>query len=1719
MDYFPVYKVSYLKPDGSEKTYEFSSPFIHLDDSILDIKLKIIDKLKTDNMLVTVNELYLFVETRVLLDPDLIYEIVTNKDSVTLKEGCLNCFLKNISAIKKNGSITPSYELPSQEEYDIDDIINLNIDKEVFFQRRLGQQEMFTNSQFVCNPLNFTSDHLVVPNETNYDSNLLLDSGNINDNTIFVCLASDVLFNNSRVNNVDDYITQYFPLLLNANIKTVEDLDKYRRLPPTINKTHEQGKVDLLFDIKKQHPTKLHFITPWGIKFIKLTIKQIIEQTVPLGIIFKNTRSTSSIPLIKFSPELDKDSIYRLFCEKKAANGMLIPAIESIESIRELSKLEKTITFYNGEELTCVFNERGDMVVTCDFKNSIKSVDEVQEICNTIVSHIRSSTLNLGFRVGSFLTLFEDNIKIETLTYACEIQSDYTVSTDKLVPFLNCIKNEIIDDESDNATRFVYKRVSKKNDGFNTTIAWKNSSNNIEVNIENINNIRYLLTIPVYVESIILMAQNKLSEDMLMKITKMCEFKETETKTETEMRVPYSKKITSSIKTLVDENNSDTEEEEEEEGKQDDLHKTVMNIPKVDVEENDSDMEKEEEEQDSPLIQENKSSTQEYDTKKSPLLNLEEREDDMLYEQMKGGYDTETVKTKDTLMNEDDNEEDNEEEYSDNEEDDENVTFSHDSIVKPKIIMNPNYFSNRIIDHDPEILIEPNSKRKCGQPVLVTDSELEVIQKTNPLKKDDILKVDSNTNNNYICPMYWCPKLNISLPPEEIKTEIVNGVKKLTHPLCGKIIKKHESLDENGLGIIKLNVNRDKYPTKKQCKEGNICVPCCSLKDADLKDAPLKALESLNPRDIPIPNEVKNLFGLKPTDNELVLFETQDTSFLGSISSALSNNMTVQDLKNLILSSVTVDDFIKYQNGNLVTDFQESLENLNKHDSNITDNVAKYKNTKLFKKINMDDIAEKLYYKQVISAYTNFIEFIKDNTLSIDYTYLWDILCLPNNKLFKNGLNLIILVYNKTENITQMICPTNHYSSSFYDSRKDNLFLFKTEKEEQYNPICYNTTTGQEMLFSESRPIVSIQHMLNTFVKPQIEKCRAHSSSKSDFDITPTILSNLVANLEEIGYRVRNQILNYNNKVIGVTATDRKDKTGFVPCVPSGLMFNTSYDFVFVSYDPLWSSYNDTVQFLTQVSESSKRKIKCRPISRVTQLSSTVVGILTESNQFVQLSAPLKLEDAPSDTLTNVFTETDFVDLTNDSNKLISSDKNIFSQDSKDNEREDYINRIRAENNFYFTFKNTVRLLFANNENQKWKKETQLLLSQKDIIYQDKLIKVEQMLREMVKRKVQFIGDDSYYKLIKTITACILKDSESSCSLSTGLCGFTDGNCNLIVPRFNLVSGRKKNDNIYFKRLSDELIRNNRIRAYIFSKQTTEGLEHSSYSLDENEIILTDSTIESYFKQLVPLKVTNRVSFTSFDEAVPSQPLFQQCKPITQSISDLTWVSYFPKGNTESVYSNTIPCSFDFITRILHTKNPELSKIDIKKQLVEEYLKYSVDYEDTIRAILELEGKPLSINKNISISTMIQEASYILTALDVCLLLQRYQITFAFLSQSRIIETNKQRKYLVSSNLENQQCAFIVIPTYKTPASFSFKLIQSEESDPVVALQEFKKHNLGKNSETVINILSTLESKTSISIDDMLRNFNKEAVVSSQHKGTKKNKVGSKNTTQKNNNL
>ena len=126
-------------------------------------------------------------------------------------------------------------------------------------------------------------------------------------------------------------------------------------------------------------------------------------------------------------------------------------------------------------------------------------------------------------------------------------------------------------------------------------------------------------------------------------------------------------------------------------------------------------------------------------------------------------------------------------------------------------------------------------------------------------------------------------------------------------------------------------------------------------------------------------------------------------------------------------------------------------------------NLDKYKDSKLYSKIDLNKESDKAYYTKVISAFDNFKSYLGDDDAFIDHTYLWDIISMPNKYLFPTGVNLVIfdLPRDDITNNVQLICPSNHYSTEFYQARKPTIIMMR--ENNYYEPI-YTYTTSKKAI-------------------------------------------------------------------------------------------------------------------------------------------------------------------------------------------------------------------------------------------------------------------------------------------------------------------------------------------------------------------------------------------------------------------------------------------------------------------------------------------------------------------------------------------------------------------------------------------------------------------------------------------------------------------------------
>ena len=528
-----------------------------------------------------------------------------------------------------------------------------------------------------------------------------------------------------------------------------------------------------------------------------------------------------------------------------------------------------------------------------------------------------------------------------------------------------------------------------------------------------------------------------------------------------------------------------------------------------------------------------------------------------------------------------------------------------------------------------------------------------------------------------------------------------------------------------------------------------------------------------------------------------------------------------------------------------------------------------------------DDLA---FLQRAAEAFENFKLFLSDPKVTIDYTYLWDIVCSKNSLLFPNGVNLIILELpeDDSSNNIELVCPTNHYSSDIFDDRKRSIFIIK--RENWFEPVfSFRNTGGTQVIgptFSENDR--KLGDIFKKIIKPTLgSKCRTLLNRQKEYRFKQaTILEELIIQLAKDGYTIDNQVLNFQGKVIGLLVTSSTEKQGFVPCYPSSM--NSNYDFVYMT-DAIWKSYYETMAFLKEyykyeddtvlsAAESLEDEEKGKPqglredcfkdnsFCRVTDgdyADTVIVGFLTNTNQFIQINEPIpfsSVEDQSIDTIS--------------SNDTMIADIKTLTSTNVDNRRIDYIKRINLETNFYNTFRNTIRILFNDYKNSAKRKAIKTECYQKSILYKEQLKRVIKLLDDLVGDHVEFVEAFDYTDIVEDDIQSCIKNTTDNC---TSLCKISKkgDNCVIQFPLNNLVS-KQSNKEYYFGRMADELIRYNRIKSFIFKPQAYLSFGEVKYNLKDNEIIvLQDMLTSEFFENMIPFEINRYAKYNTYDNAVP----------------------------------------------------------------------------------------------------------------------------------------------------------------------------------------------------------------------------------------------------------
>jgi hypothetical protein len=1086
---------------------------------------------------------------------------------------------------------------------------------------------------------------------------------------------------------------------------------------------------------------------------------------------------------------------------------------------------------------------------------------------------------------------------------------------------------------------FNHKKITIKNNPGFLTVFKKTSSNNLSITLENIDNINYLDTIPLYIDSITKILFDDIDDNSLkLEITNSCKkpqpidnnkentFTNIEATTNKNMNHLLEDNDESTLSTnndlmdilLGDDDDDDDDDINDDDDDDDDADDNINDDNNKDEDEKNVSSEDEDitNEITDNLKDEVKAQTS-IDEKHNSLntsvkeLNPNNEEDAMKniiseYVNRNDDRDKTHKGYKENITNK------VEKDINKEDEDFKEVSEKSNPILKRLINKEPKLFTTDKNKFYTEYsrLCPANVKK---QPVILTKEEKDYIDANHRESYTESYEYGTKEGNKYyyICPRYWDLEKNISLTHEEVQTGKYGKVitkKNKDGAYDGNIMEftdKKYHIDEKGSyinhvpGFLDEKHNRNKF-----------CLPCCfnnklwnksqqkqrrnkclnldystnenkkdyynyikgpekmPLEKTKIGFLPLSIQKTLHFDNLDcITKQAPNL--LKQNRQCLLRYGVENSSkhsFIACIADLYgtlvlnnSKSISINAMRKIIVASITIDSFIKYNNGNLPHIFISK--NFNELATSIT--FDKYSSSILYRQLvskttnKLEDESHIIFLKKIINSFENFKIYLESDVY-IDYTYLWDIICKSNNLLFPSGLNLIILdITNEdaTDNV-KIVCPKQSYSNEFIDYKKKCLLLI--QKNEYFEPIYLINNTidyyivktfsfaksNQDKLLTNFKVILNI--IRNSINSNCVGSITNDSYGETFYDFKPNIyLDNVISILVNLKYDINYQILDYNNKVIGLLI-NKDSEYGFIPCYPSALSStyeSINYKMIDEITEQELNDYNNTKTFLEKIYALSNHKIISKPLYKIIE-DNLIIGILTLGNQFVQLIKP-------------EFNKSDELKEMRDSNYLY-VDKSIQTNLVIDNERTNMVNNIKLETQFYNSFKNTFKKILAIHRNTIYKAGLLKIINSNSMLFLDKISNIYNLLKTLGENYVIFseYNKNILYN-IKKISSCL---DEDECE--TSFCMKTNDVCSLIVPKINLING-EDNEEIYYNRLADEFVRYNKFKNFIFENNSSYNYGSVEYNILENELLLFHSTLtQEFLKDLSSINKQNIIKNT-----------------------------------------------------------------------------------------------------------------------------------------------------------------------------------------------------------------------------------------------------------------
>ena len=790
------------------------------------------------------------------------------------------------------------------------------------------------------------------------------------------------------------------------------------------------------------------------------------------------------------------------------------------------------------------------------------------------------------------------------------------------------------------------------------------------------------------------------------------------------------------------------------------------------------------------------------------------------------------------------------------------------------------------------------------QPVILTEKEKERIDSVAPNTYDNVLKYGSDPDNPYyyICPRYWDLKHNLPVHPDKVdKSKLIPK----------DIPDRLKHVDIQSKYIIDLSVPSDDKTfmtrvgmLKSKSPDGHF-LPCCftTRSGSKKKDEVDKRTEEAmgikavkkeptqstvqyiqNGDKFPLENGRRghltpilerffhtnyadyysNLQKRKLKTNYPCLLRrgienNKNQSFLYAISFLLhKQEVSIDTFKQEILSVLNLDVLQTLHQGNLAHTFS-SLEYENQ-------DIQPYKDTTLYKTMKDNPMA----LKKLVNGYENFIRYIQSDE-PLDYVYFWDILC--GGLLTKSRINMVILqedVDDATHNIS-ILCPTTLHSMHAFDLSLPTAILYK--RGDFFEPIYLYTE--KEAMFTQTKLLEpghltpTLKHILSLISK-NMGKC---IPQKNKYQFKDNLVADKIVDiLKDLPYTVRKGLINVDARMVALQV-EYKKQLFILPCSPSPITL--PYEMITAAQG---HSYRTTLSLLQRLYKDSKQRIPCKPTHRIVE-DEMVVGILTETNQFVPLSKPEENK------------MTDDLYVLHDHSYL---DYDVYiSKHPKQPFKHKLIHYLKLEQGFYRAFFNTLKMAIHDTSFYSTRNSLEAIIHSKDD-YQIKNEDIYQVLQPIFVKKFDFVVyQEKVLDELTDINLC--KDlTQNYCEFETPT---SEGK--LLIPKYNLFD-QSDNYDRYVNRLIDDMIENKSIQKSLFTEIHSTLYYSDLYHLSSHEILLLENNLLSYLEENPKIKKIKSITHRAFEDVQPRKVL-ELLEPY-EEVEEITEEGVFLE--TEEVYDS-----------------------------------------------------------------------------------------------------------------------------------------------------------------------------------------------------------------------